>query len=247
MDIMNQWRAHTKRRQRQQDREYALRLAGFEPDTAEQVEMDADEQLARDMYEEEVSNLLGKSTATEEVEDEPGDTDAEIYVRGPERRVCVACHDSPGSIVVPCEHRYCADCLTHLLRAAMDGGTAFPPTCCGREIPVSDVHQHLDRNFVHEFEEKAIELSTPNPVYCYFPGCSTFIPPGTIQGDDDASCPACSRATCTHCKAQTHFGDCREDEGTQQVLQMARVEGWRRCECGIMIELDMGCNHMTAS
>jgi hypothetical protein len=30
-------------------------------------------------------------------------------------------------------------------------------------------------------------------------------------------------------------------------LQVAEGEGWRRCECGRIIELNFGCNHMTVS
>jgi hypothetical protein len=159
----------------------------------------------------------------------------------------VACSDDPGVAALPCGHRYCAGCLTGVMRNSMTDGTAFPPRCCRQPIDIEQVRRHLEPEFAVAFDNKAIELNTVNPIYCYDATCSTFIPPSVVQGADVADCPGCQRRTCTHCKHQAHANDCQQDEGLQQLLQMAEGEGWRRCECGRVIELDVGCNHMTVS
>ncbi|KAI6038337.1 hypothetical protein EDC04DRAFT_2695604 [Pisolithus marmoratus] len=39
---------------------------------------------------------------------------------------------------------------------------------------------------------------------------------------------------------------CRQDQGAEQVLHLGRSEGWARCPgCSQLIELNMGCYHMT--
>ncbi|CZT24653.1 uncharacterized protein RCC_10379 [Ramularia collo-cygni] len=264
MDDSNRQSARDRRLQEQQDHEVALRLAGYDvPSSIASDYSKADEDLAREIYEDELSQLLestsltteagpstGKTNETLEIsaqEDQPGDTDARAFVQGRAPRNCVACHDSPGIIAVPCDHRYCVHCLTEVFRNAMSDGSAFPPRCCRQEIPIADIRLYLDQSFVQEFEKRAVELGAAHQLYCYESTCSAFIPTDKIRADDNAQCPDCSRWTCMHCKAQRHDGDCQEDEKVQQLLQVASQEGWRRCECGIMIELNTGCHHMTVS
>lgn len=271
MSFLDRAAAHAKRIQEQQDYEYARILAGYKPSASNEVGMKADEDLARELYEDEIQQLLEVTRpmdATEndltdphsgskrkravddlsaDEEDEPEETDGRLYVQGRAPKDCVSCHDSPGLVAVPCGHRYCAECVTQVIRNAMSDGTAFPPRCCRQEIPVADIRRHLDRDFVQEFEKKAIELRTDNPIYCFHPACSSFIPPEVVRGADIAQCPECFRGTCTHCKAQEHRGECQQDEGLQQLLETATGEGWQRCECGRVIELGVGCNHMTVS
>ena len=63
---------------------------------------------------------------------------------------------------------------------------------------------------------------------------------------DEALCPACCTFTCTICKGYEHTGDCPEDTATKEVLDLAAKEGWRRCgKCSRMIDLKVGCNHIT--
>ncbi|XMA18656.1 hypothetical protein WAI453_011447 [Rhynchosporium graminicola] len=56
----------------------------------------------------------------------------------------------------------------------------------------------------------------------------------------------CFTVTCKICKGPAHQHDCPQDAATQQVLQLAAAEGWKRCaHCKRMIELKVGCNHIT--
>ncbi|SMR43736.1 unnamed protein product [Zymoseptoria tritici ST99CH_3D1] len=230
--------AARKLQQEQDDYAVALRIQnGFD---------EGDLALAERLYEEQVQDLIEASkTPIGADEVEPGDANAAHYVEPP--RLCVACSDDPGVATLPCGHPYCADCLTGVLRNSMTDGTAFPPRCCRQDIEIEEVRRHLEPAFAVEFDAKAIELSTVNPVYCSNAACSVFIPPAVVRGGDVALCPSCFTRTCTHCKAGSHPGDCQEDQGLQQLLQMAEGEGWRRCECGRVIELNFGCNHMTVS
>lgn len=48
------------------------------------------------------------------------------------------------------------------------------------------------------------------------------------------------------CKGASHHGDCPNDESLHQVLQLAGQQLWQRCQnCRAMIELNVGCNHIT--
>jgi len=62
---------------------------------------------------------------------------------------------------------------------------------------------------------------------------------------DNGKCPKCFMVTCTICKGASHAGDCQQDTSTQQVLQLATEQGWRRCSnCRRTIDLKLGCNHI---
>ncbi|KAK4539984.1 hypothetical protein LTR36_009882 [Oleoguttula mirabilis] len=166
--------------------------------------------------------------------------------RKPQTAACVSCSSVLARdklAKAPCGHTYCSECLTRLFTNAMTDETAFPPRCCRQHLDLEAMRPHLDAAVAHGFEQKAVELSTQDRTYCHEPNCSAFIPLATIHGDM-ARCPECRSMTCTMCKAASHRGDCPQDRGLQQVVEIAEREGWRRCICRQMIELNMGCNHM---
>ncbi|KAI3323796.1 hypothetical protein HD806DRAFT_495616 [Xylariaceae sp. AK1471] len=180
--------------------------------------------------------------------DEKPETSSWAAARKPHQRPCTACSDMKNLTDLaraPCGHEYCRECLEHLFRDAIVDESLFPPRCCRQAIPVNTNRLYLDGDLVQKFEEKAIELSTPNRTYCHHPPCSTFIPPAKVK-DGVAHCPECENQTCVTCKGAAHKGDCPFDEGLQQVLQIANEEGWQRCpKCSTMIALSIGCFHMT--
>ncbi|KAM7213810.1 hypothetical protein V8F06_010806 [Rhypophila decipiens] len=163
---------------------------------------------------------------------------------------CLACteeHPAVETAECPCTHIFCRECLQGLFKAALSDESLFPPQCCQQPIPVEAVKDLVGPAAVKAYEAKRIEFGTPAPnrTYCY--GCSAFIPVDLVQVTDDvATCPKCSRKTCRRCKAANHPGECPTDEGVQQVLELGQTEGWQRCSsCGLMVELQIGCNHMT--
>ncbi|KAI0192264.1 hypothetical protein EV127DRAFT_44899 [Xylaria flabelliformis] len=171
--------------------------------------------------------------------------------RAPEntpQRPCTACRDMKHFLDLaqtPCQHDYCRECLDDLFRAAMLDESLFPPRCCRQAIPVDSNCLFLSSDIIQQFENKSLEFSTANRIYCHQPTCSSFIPPSTIK-DGVAECPKCTVHTCITCKGATHEGDCPADEALQQVLQLSRQEEWQRCpKCSTMIELSTGCFHIT--
>lgn len=165
---------------------------------------------------------------------------------------CVACGDTKAFFDVarvPCDHEYCRECLANLFEASMRDESLFPPRCDGQPIPLDQVRFFLPVDLAREFEERSVELSTNNRVYCHDPRCSTFIPPPAsvehMEGDW-LRCPSCDKTTCTICKAAAHAGDCPDDTALQQLIDTAGDEQWQRCyQCHRFIELEQGCNHMT--
>ena len=57
----------------------------------------------------------------------------------------------------------------------------------------------------------------------------------------------CQAQTCSICKAERHVNsECPKDTDTTALLDTAREAGWTRCyRCGVLVELTIGCYHMT--
>ena len=163
-------------------------------------------------------------------------------------RDCTACGNNSlctKSFKAPCSHIYCITCLSTLFEQAITDESLFPPRCCRQQIPLASVKVHLDEALYTKLEVKSVEFSATNGVYCFDPFCSTFITSADL-GLDQAKCGHCNKVTCTICKGVAHGGNCPEDTNTQAVLGIARQEGRQRCEgCHRVIELGIGCNHMT--
>ncbi|KAG9235906.1 hypothetical protein BJ875DRAFT_421067 [Amylocarpus encephaloides] len=163
-------------------------------------------------------------------------------------RRCTACQELIrfcDTARVPCNHEYCRDCLQDLYRASMTDDSLFPPRCCRQPITIGAVRIFLTVGLIAQYEQKKVEFDTPDRTYCSNALCSTFIHPKGIM-NEQATCPDCSTITCTLCKATSHGGDCPADTALQQVLQTADENGWQRCySCRRLVELDVGCNHIT--
>lgn len=165
-----------------------------------------------------------------------------------ESRPCTVCEDYRAASDLascPCSHEYCHGCLSRLFDLATVDESLFPPRCCQQPILVDDHLEVLGPALVGKFKAKALELSTPNRTYCHRPECSTFIPPQYIQ-DGVATCVRCSGETCISCKGARHARDCPQDKATQDVLRLAKENGWQSCySCHRLVELGIGCNHMS--
>ncbi len=164
-------------------------------------------------------------------------------------RRCIACQENVrffDTARVLCNHEYCRDCLEDLFRASMTDDSLFPPRCCRKLITIGTVRVFLPGDLLKQYEQKKLELDTPNRTYCSNPLCSAFIRVENIT-NEKATCPNCRTVTCTLCKAGNHGGDCPADTALQQVLHTADENGWQRCySCRRFVELDIGCNHITS-
>ncbi|KAH9433022.1 hypothetical protein MCOR02_007693 [Pyricularia oryzae] len=158
------------------------------------------------------------------------------------RRNCTGCGDEFDFINVarcPCSHEYCRGCLNSLFQASTLDESLYPPRCCQQRIPLDKNRIFLTPDLVGRFKAKEMELETSSKVYCHDPKCSTFVPPRFVNKvKNTAVCVKCNKRTCTTCKGAEHAGDCPQDSGVQQVLELAVQEGWQRCyNCFRIVEL----------
>jgi len=164
--------------------------------------------------------------------------------------LCVACDDEPpldDLWKAPCQHAYCTECIEQLFRLSMDDETLYPPKCCQQIIPWSDVEAFVSQELATAFKGKREELVTQDKTYCSDPTCSTFIGSSHIAADTStATCPTCKKLTCAMCKAASHAKECQADPSLQATLEVAKGNGWQRCqECGRVIDRTGGCNHIS--
>lgn len=166
------------------------------------------------------------------------------------QKMCVSCYEGIHyfkAVYAPCGHDYCQNCAKRLFLNSTRDESLSPPRCCRQAIPLAAVDIFLTAQFIKSFQEKAVEFSTPNRLYCASLACSAFIPPVRINGDT-AICPMCQLWVCTMCKGRTHRGrDCPKDESLNALISTASKEGWQRCDrCKRYVELMHGCNHITS-
>jgi hypothetical protein len=161
---------------------------------------------------------------------------------------CTACTDSfPLCSVArsPCDHRYCTSCIATLFEEAIKSASRFPPKCCSQLIPLALVKSYLTPASILLFEQRTVELATPNRTYCSKEACNAFIE-STFVKENIATCQKCCQKTCTTCKLKSHEGDCPEDNALQSLVKTAAEKGWQRCfKCHRIVERRSGCNHMT--
>lgn len=162
-------------------------------------------------------------------------------------RRCTVCYENVrffDTARVPCGHEYCRECLQDLYRASMTDDSLFPPRCCKQPITSGGVRIFLTSDIIAQYEQKKIEVETPDRTYCSNPTCSVFIRSANIVGDQ-GTCSVCTTTTCTICKAASHTGDCPSDTALAQLLETANENGWQRCfSCRSVVDLEIGCNHM---
>ncbi|EIN08763.1 hypothetical protein PUNSTDRAFT_17680, partial [Punctularia strigosozonata HHB-11173 SS5] len=148
-----------------------------------------------------------------------------------------------------CGHFYDKDCVLDLFQAATRDESLFPPRCCRQHISFDAVRPHMESAQVNAFLEKRKEFSTMKRVYCAAPACSTFLGAQKSQGTIyECNSSTCKTRTCSFCKAKVdelaHI--CKKNDSEAEVLSVGQREGWTRCPgCEQMIELIIGCYHMT--
>lgn len=169
-----------------------------------------------------------------------------------EREVqCSVCLNSKSYFEVTttaCGHHYCKPCIQQFFRDSFKDDTLFPPRCCKQHIDPDAIKIFMTRAILERFEEKMVEFNTMDKTYCSNKVCAAFIMPATISGDV-GQCTKCGTLTCAFCKSEAHGEkQCEEDPALKAVIALAETEGWRRCsQCKTMIELRMGCYHMTCT
>ncbi|MCJ1313529.1 hypothetical protein MMC25_007208 [Agyrium rufum] len=175
----------------------------------------------------------------------------------PEPRVeCLICFsDLPRSRTakLACGHRMCNACLKRVFTLSVSDPAHMPPTCCTSDhIPVKHVDKLFDRNFKAQWNKKYSEYTTKNRIYCPSRRCGEWIKPNHIATDPGSGrkygkCTRCRTKVCATCNGRWHMSrECPTDPATREFVEIAKQKGWQRCfNCGSMVELKEGCNHMT--
>ncbi|EGO03353.1 hypothetical protein SERLA73DRAFT_119099 [Serpula lacrymans var. lacrymans S7.3] len=113
------------------------------------------------------------------------------------------------------------------------------------------VQHHLSATLLRTFQEKIVEFGALKRVYCAAPACSHFLGPlheGFGGKTYTCKAPGCTMVTCGKCRGKYDgwLHSCQPDQTTEQVLTLSKRQGWAQCPgCAQMIELNMGCFHMT--
>ena len=150
----------------------------------------------------------------------------------------------------PCEHYYCKSCLVTLVDAFTRDESLFPLRCCQEPIPVAEILPILPLALCFLFEQKIAEFSVlaRDRLYCSNPDCSTFL--GSSEGQLSLSaigCPYCLVDTCPQCKESAHPGEgCGVSTSNDALHALALSQEWQTCPgCNAVVELNLGCYHMT--
>ncbi|KAJ4490741.1 hypothetical protein J3R30DRAFT_3653919 [Lentinula aciculospora] len=190
--------------------------------------------------------LPKKSDAQKALEDLESQSEASplpnIGGSKPFRVDCVICAESFRSSTIfqaPCRDYYCLACLCDLVRACIGDESLFPLRCCQQSLPVTDFN---DKS--HEFETLA-----NNRVYCCNLTCSQFLGSSASvePKGNNMLCSECATWTCTLCKQHSHPSEsCAENTALLELKALATEKHWQTCpQCSSIIELNIGCYHMT--
>ncbi|KAL5458815.1 hypothetical protein PMIN06_003134 [Paraphaeosphaeria minitans] len=164
---------------------------------------------------------------------------------------CAVCHEysmSGLTIHLPCNDRYCVDCLKELFTQATRDETLLPLRCHKQPIPLQLIARHLSADELAAYERANVEVSTADRTYCSNLECGIFILPEQIEpGTHRAVCDRCDTATCGMCKNSYHHDlDCPDDPALRETRRIAAESGWKSCyHCGRIVSLRTGCNHIT--
>ncbi|KAI0936105.1 hypothetical protein AcW1_000426 [Taiwanofungus camphoratus] len=162
-------------------------------------------------------------------------------------QTCVSCGDriEGPAIHAPCGHAFDIVCLQRMFRLATVDESTFPPRCCQTPIPYDDIHEHLDSDFARLYQQKSIEFGVIDRLYCHRLNCSSFLGPRTKDAIP-VTCVKCLSHTCGSCKGKAHPNDDCSVVLEQLVLDLGKKSGWQSCPaCGHLIELSVGCHHIT--
>lgn len=200
----------------------------------------------------------------------------EAEPEGPEIQCIACCTQLPKEreplyareVIKPCRScnsAYCVSCVKGMFLSACKDSTRMPPRCC-MQIHLHHIKPHLSHEEISEYKARYEEWSTPKPLYCPIPICSTFIPErllprragarGKRKVDSGIGTPTSPNIKCTECDCEICV-DCRQmshpgnvcanmDLGVDvDTAALLKAWGYKRCpKCSQGIKRMYGCNHM---
>lgn len=168
---------------------------------------------------------------------------------------CASCGDHiniVNLVKASCEHYYCSDCFGQFVEASLQTHDGFPPKCCRIPIAFITIAGNVSPAVFSRYSARQAEIKSATALYCGVQGCGVRIESDRIKGVR-ATCVACWTDTCTLCRGKfprrvngenvSHI--CKKDKAREQVLALAKQEGWQTCyHCGNLVALNTGCHHM---
>ena len=173
----------------------------------------------------------------------------------PATAACASCSDHFAMkelVKVSCDHQYCKDCFGHFMEASLTTHDGFPPKCCKIPIAFVTVAKNVSTVIFSRYSARQTEIKNATALYCGNQKCGVKIEKDRIKGLR-ATCVTCWRDTCTQCRdkfpqkvdGRNDGHVCKKDKAREQVLALAKKEGWQTCyQCGNMVALNFGCHHM---
>ncbi|KAH8593635.1 hypothetical protein B0O99DRAFT_207175 [Bisporella sp. PMI_857] len=165
---------------------------------------------------------------------------------------CVSCLEdfAPGELIKLLCHSYCTTCFQRLIKNALESEAHWPAKCCLNLIPPATILSNIDNKSKILFKQRETEWAIPvgDRIYCSRRTCGAWVNPKYVnESSNSAKCGKCGHKTCSMCRGDFHGGrDCPQDRGIQATLELAEVEGWKRCySCHALVEHNQGCRHMT--
>ena len=195
----------------------------------------------------------GEVNAVRVVDEVAADTTA--IESSPAKTGCASCSDEfaiKELVKVSCDHNYCKDCFEHFMEASLSTHDGFPPKCCKIPIAFLTVANNVSTAVFGRYSARQMEIKNATALYCGNEKCGVKIEKDRIN-DLRATCVTCWRDTCTQChdtfpqrvQGRNVGHVCKKDEAREQVLALAKKEGWQTCyQCGNMVALNFGCHHM---
>ena len=180
-------------------------------------------------------------------------------------KTCVVCDEKTYFYAeAPCKdcHVHCSDCLTKLFTNAMLDRSLLPVRCCKVEMDQNLARYVLTVEDFEKFAQIQYEEQTVNKMYCSNVKCAAFLDLdrlmdlGLVDDDHKFQCPSCDTTHCASCQTVNHPGmDCftymsvpeeQRNATDAAFFELARSEGLQRCkQCRAVVQLVVGCNHMT--
>lgn len=148
-----------------------------------------------------------------------------------------------------CGHGVCRGCLVYMFQLSIKDTSTMPPRCCSEKaIPPRHVAGFAPVSLMHEWAVKVDELKATGPLYCPLENCGQWIKVRRgILPRKRVDCRTCGTRVCLACRRRWHGGGACPDPGEDdEVLGMAKDQGWSRCyRCGHVVEKTGGCFHIT--
>jgi len=189
------------------------------------------------------------------------DADDESKLEGEgECLVCCEIVDGDDCSALRCHHRFCNDCWSSYLKVKITEGEVARINCpalnCKYTVPDLIVHKLVDKEIYEKylrFVTKTFVEDNAHITWCPAPRCGNAITADMLHGTT-VKC-RCGFSFCFSCHNEAHTPatceqvklwamKCNDDSETSHWLG-ANTKDCPRTTCGVLIEKNNGCNHMT--